>query len=151
MRAVVQRVSSASVTVEGQIVGQIGSGLLVLLGISHDDNAEDAQWLAHKIVHLRIFNDEAGKMNLSLKDVAGRLLVVSQFTLYADNKKGHRPSFARSAPPEKAVPMYELFLKILTENLGVTPETGIFGAMMDVALINAGPVTVILDSKNRDL
>lgn len=151
MRAVVQRVSSASVTVAGKVVGQIERGLLVLLGVSHDDSQEDARWLAQKIVNLRIFTDDDGKMNLSLRDVAGRVLVVSQFTLYADNKKGNRPSFIRSAGPEKAVPMYEYFLKMLAENLGFFPETGIFGAMMDVALNNSGPVTIILDSKNRDI
>jgi D-tyrosyl-tRNA(Tyr) deacylase len=151
MRAVVQRVSGASVKVDGQTVGQIENGLLVLLGVTHDDTPEDAHWLAQKIVHLRVFNDEDGKMNLNLKDAGGKILVVSQFTLYADCRKGHRPSFTRSAPPEIALPLYENFLKILAESLGYFPQTGIFGAMMEVTLTNHGPVTVILDSKQRNL
>ncbi|MCS7084511.1 MAG: D-aminoacyl-tRNA deacylase [Bacteroidia bacterium] len=151
MRAVVQRVASAYVKTEGETIGRIQAGLLVLVAVTHEDGPEDAHWLAQKIARLRIFNDAEGKMNLALADISGEVLVVSQFTLYADCKKGHRPSFSRSAPPETAVPLYELFLKCLSENLGFYPQTGKFGAKMEVGLVNDGPVTLILDSKNRDL
>lgn len=145
MRAVLQRVSRAKVTVDNTLVGEIGPGLLVLLGITHDDTTKQVQWLAEKIVHLRIFPDEQDKMNRSLLDVAGSLLVVSQFTLYGDCAKGRRPSFIDAAPPEIAIPLYESYVDALRE-LGATVETGRFGAMMDVELVNDGPVTLILES-----
>jgi D-aminoacyl-tRNA deacylase len=145
MRAVIQRVSRASVTIHGQIVGKIGPGLLVLLGITHTDNPADARWLAEKIVGLRIFNDADGKMNLGLTDVGGSVLVVSQFTLYGDAHKGRRPSFIAAARPEQAIPLYEAFVNGI-KALGVPVETGRFGAMMDVELVNDGPVTLILEA-----
>lgn len=150
MRIILQRVSSASVTIEGRIAGQIGKGLLVLLGITHDDTAQDIDWIIKKLVQLRIFNDSEGKMNLSLEDVQGELLVVSQFTLYADAKKGNRPSYIRSAPPAISIPIYEQFLQTLRSRFQGKVETGEFGAMMDVALVNDGPVTILLDSRQQD-
>jgi len=145
MRALVQRVSQASVSVEGQVVGQIGHGFLVLLGIGQDDGEAQIRQLTEKIVHLRIFEDAEGKMNLSLLDVQGELLVVSQFTLYADIRKGRRPSFIHAAPPAIAEPLVERFKEALrTYNLKV--EGGVFGAHMDVALVNQGPVTIWIDS-----
>ncbi len=145
MRALVQRVSQASVTVEGQVVGQIGHGFLVLLGIGQDDGEAQIKQLSEKIVHLRVFEDDEGKMNLSLLDVHGALLVVSQFTLYADIHKGRRPSFISAAAPTLAEPLVERFKEALrTYNL--TVEGGIFGAQMDVAIINSGPVTIWMDS-----
>lgn len=145
MRALVQRVSQASVSVEGQVVGQIGHGFLVLLGIGQDDGEAQIRQLTEKIVHLRIFEDAEGKMNLSLLDVQGELLVVSQFTLYADIRKGRRPSFIHAAPPAIAEPLVERFKEALrTYNLKV--EGGVFGAHMDVALVNRGPVTIWIDS-----
>lgn len=145
MRALVQRVSQASVSVEGQMVGQIGHGFLVLLGIGQDDGEAQIRQLTEKIVHLRIFEDAEGKMNLSLLDVQGELLVVSQFTLYADIRKGRRPSFIHAAPPAIAEPLVERFKEALrTYNLKV--EGGVFGAHMDVALVNQGPVTIWIDS-----
>ena len=146
MRAVVQRVSSARVTVEGSVVGEIGKGLVVLLGITHGDSAEKADWLAEKLVGLRIFEDDAAKMNHSLDEVGGAMLVVSQFTLYGDCRKGRRPSFIEAAAPEKAVPLYEAFIRAV-QSLGVIVATGRFGAMMRVELVNDGPVTLIVDSK----
>ena len=146
MRAVVQRVRSARVTVEGAVVGEIGKGLLVLLGITHDDSAEGANWLAEKIVGLRIFEDDAGKMNHSLDEVGGAMLIVSQFTLYGDCRKGRRPSFVEAAPPEVAMPLYEGFIRAV-QSLGVAVGTGRFGAMMQVELVNDGPVTLIVDAK----
>jgi D-aminoacyl-tRNA deacylase len=146
MRAVVQRVGSASVTVDGSVVGAIKKGLLVLLGISNDDTPSQATWLAEKLVGLRIFEDEAGKMNLGLDEVGGSMLIVSQFTLYGDCRKGRRPSFIEAAPPEKAIPLYEAFINGV-KSLGVPVATGQFGAMMNVALVNEGPVTLIVDSK----
>jgi D-tyrosyl-tRNA(Tyr) deacylase len=146
MRAVVQRVKRASVIVAGETVGEIGHGLLVLLGITHTDTAEHARWLAEKVVGLRVFNDETGKMNRDVAEVGGSVLVVSQFTLYGDSRKGRRPSFVEAAPPEVAVPFYESFINSIKAE-GVPTATGRFGAMMQVDLLNDGPVTLILDSK----
>lgn len=150
MRAVIQRVSSASVTVAGRITGSIQTGLLVLLAVEEADNAEDIEWLSGKIVRLRIFNDDAGLMNRSVQEVAGDVLVVSQFTLFASTKKGNRPSYTRSARPEIAVPIYNQFVNRLTQDLGRPVQTGEFGAEMEVRLINAGPVTIIIDTKARE-
>jgi len=148
MRAVIQRVLSASVTVETEVVGQIAQGFLVLLGISADDTQDDVVYLAAKVAGLRIFEDAAGKMNLSLVDVAGRLLVVSQFTLYGDCRKGRRPAFIDAARPEKAEPLYHSFLAEL-RGMGFTVETGRFQAQMAVSLVNDGPVTLLLDSRKQ--
>jgi len=150
MRAVIQRVTAASVHVEGKPVGEIGQGLLILLGIEEVDAEDDITWLVSKIVNLRIFGDEKGQMNLSVMDVQGQVLVVSQFTLHASTKKGNRPSFIRAAKPEVAIPLYNEFVKQMTEFLGRSVATGEFGAMMQVHLINDGPVTIIMDSKQRD-
>jgi D-tyrosyl-tRNA(Tyr) deacylase len=147
MRAVVQRVSRARVVIDGEAVGEIGRGLLVLLGVTHTDTAEAAAWLADKVVGLRLFNDADGKMNLSVADVGGGVLVVSQFTLYGDCRKGRRPSFIDAARPEVAVPLYEAFVGAV-KALGVPAATGRFGAMMQVELVNDGPVTLIVDSKS---
>jgi D-tyrosyl-tRNA(Tyr) deacylase len=146
MRAVLQRVSRASVTVDGAVIGQIGQGLLVLLGVAQTDTAEQARWLAEKIVGLRIFADAEDKMNRSVADVGGGVLVVSQFTLYGDCQKGRRPSFIDAAPPEIAIPLYEEFVNAVKAQ-GIPVATGRFGAMMQVELVNDGPVTVILESK----
>ncbi|HRX04246.1 MAG: D-tyrosyl-tRNA(Tyr) deacylase [Anaerolineales bacterium] len=145
MRAVVQRVSEASVTVDGRTVGAIGRGFLVLLGVTHVDGEAEAVWLARKIAGLRIFEDEAGKFNRSLADEDGAVLVVSQFTLYGDARKGRRPSFTEAARPEHAEPLCDLFVDLLRAE-GVAVETGIFGAMMAVHLVNDGPVTLLLDT-----
>jgi D-tyrosyl-tRNA(Tyr) deacylase len=150
MRAVIQRVTSASVTIESEVVGEIGIGLLVLIGKEEADSAEDIEWLAQKIVNLRIFADEAGIMNRSVLDVGGGILLVSQFTLFASTKKGTRPSWHRAAKPDVAVPLYEAMIRRLGELLGRPIETGRFGAMMQVALVNDGPVTLIIDSKARE-
>jgi D-aminoacyl-tRNA deacylase len=146
MRAVVQRVSRALVVIEGEVVGEIARGLLVLLGVSHTDDAAQAAWLADKLIGLRIFEDDEGKMNRGLVDVSGAMLVVSQFTLYGDCRKGRRPSFIDAAPPEIAIPLYEAFINAVRAQ-GVTVATGRFGAMMQVELVNEGPVTLIVDSK----
>jgi D-aminoacyl-tRNA deacylase len=146
VRAVVQRVSRASVTVGGRVAGEIGAGLLVLLGVSRIDNAESAAYLAEKIVNLRIFPDEAGKMNRSLLDSRGSALVVSQFTLYGDTRGGRRPSYIQAAPPEEANRLYEEFVRAMRA-LGVQVATGVFQAHMEVELINDGPVTILLDSE----
>jgi D-tyrosyl-tRNA(Tyr) deacylase len=146
MRVVVQRSKGASVTVDGEVTGQITKGLVLLVGITHDDNEEDASYLAEKIANLRIFEDADEKMNLSLMDVAGEILSVSQFTLYGDCRKGRRPNFMEAARPEQAVQLYEAFNSMLREK-GIRVETGIFGAMMDVELTNDGPVTLIVESK----
>ena len=146
MRAIVQRVSEARVKIDGETVGEIGRGLLMLLGVAKSDAVEQACWLADKIVSLRIFNDADGKMNLDLAEVRGAVLVVSQFTLYGDCSKGRRPSFIDAAPPETAVPLYEAFINAIKAH-GIPTATGRFGAMMQVELINDGPVTLILDSK----
>ena len=146
MRAVIQRVTEASVKVEGRATGEIGAGLLVLLGVAGDDGNRDADYLADKIIHLRIFNDEQGKMNLSLEDTGGAMLVVSQFTLYGDVRRGRRPSYTEAAEPEKANALYEYFVE-QARSRGIRVETGIFQAMMRVSLINDGPVTILLDSR----
>ena len=148
MRIVVQRVASASVTVGGETVGEIGRGLLLLVGVTHDDTEADAKWMADKIAGLRIFEDEAGKMNRSVLDVGGGVLSVSQFTLYGDCRKGRRPNFMEAARPEQAEPLYETLNRYLREH-GLHVETGRFGAMMQVSLVNDGPVTLILDTRDR--
>ena len=148
MRAVVQRVSRASVTVEGKVVGEIGNGLVVLLGVSREDNQTDAGYLAEKIVSLRIFEDREGRMNLSVKDVAGGILVVSQFTLYGDVRRGLRPSWSEAAPPELAEPLYESFVT-KTKEFVSDVATGSFRSMMKVELVNDGPVTILLDSQKH--
>jgi D-tyrosyl-tRNA(Tyr) deacylase len=150
MRAVVQRVSSASVEVDGSIVGAIGKGMMVLVGVEDADSLEDIQWLSSKLIQLRIFNDEAGVMNVSLKDIEGELLLVSQFTLHASTKKGNRPSYIKASKPETAVPIYEQFKRQLEDDLGRSVASGIFGADMKVSLINDGPVTIIIDTKNKE-
>ncbi len=146
MRAVVQRVSQASVEVQGQVVGQIGPGLMVLLGVGHDDTEQDGQWMVEKIAHLRIFEDDAGKMNRSLLEGSRALLIVSQFTLYGDARRGRRPSFTDAAPPEQANALYEKACA-RARGLGLTVQTGVFRADMKVSLVNDGPVTLLLDSK----
>jgi len=150
MRVVIQRVKEASVTVSGATIAEIGSGFLILLGIETADSAEDIEWLVNKIVKLRVFGDENGAMNNAITDVGGTALVVSQFTLHASTKKGNRPSFIKAARPEIAIPLYESFVKELEAKLGKTVPTGEFGAMMNVALVNDGPVTIQIDSKNRE-
>jgi D-tyrosyl-tRNA(Tyr) deacylase len=150
MRLVLQRVSSASVTVDDAITGQIGPGLLILAGIEHDDSADDLAWLVSKVTQMRIFADAEDKMNLSVKDSGGDLLVVSQFTLHASTKKGNRPSFIRAARPETAIPLYEQFLALLEAEMGKPVARGIFGADMQVALVNDGPVTICIDSRAKE-
>ncbi len=150
MRAVIQRVCSASVVSNGTLTGEISKGLVVLLGIEHDDEQADVTWLADKIYQMRIFQDEEEKMNLALKDVDGRILLISQFTLHASTRKGNRPSFIKAARPEKAIPLYEYFIAYLSEISGTPIMTGIFGADMKVSLVNDGPVTIIIDSKNKE-
>ncbi|MBJ6362975.1 D-aminoacyl-tRNA deacylase [Paenibacillus sp. GCM10012307] len=146
MRVVVQRSKTASVAVDGEIVGQIDQGLVLLVGVTHEDTDADARWLADKIAGLRIFEDEQGKMNLSIADIGGQVLSISQFTLYGDCRKGRRPNFMNAARPELAEPLYETFNSMLRE-AGLPVATGRFGSMMDVSLTNWGPVTLILDSK----
>jgi len=148
MRAVIQRVTSAKVTVDDRQTGAIGEGLLVLLGVHKDDEPEDITWLADKIINLRIFEDDDGKMNHSLKDTKGSMLIVSQFTLLADCRKGCRPSWSEAAPPDKALKMYEDFIRVVADS-GITTATGEFQAMMDVSLVNSGPVTILLDSHKK--
>lgn len=150
MRIVLQRVREASVTIEGNINAQIQQGLVLLVGIEQEDQQEDIDWLCKKVLDLRIFSDEEGKMNLSVRDVQGEIIVVSQFTLHANIKKGTRPSFIKAARPEIAIPLYETFIQTLEKGLGKTVGTGKFGADMKVALVNDGPVTIIMDSKNRN-
>lgn len=150
MRVVIQRVSEASVSVNDLTEGEIQSGLLVLLGIEEADSLADAQWLARKVAQTRVFGDSEGQMNLSLKDTKGDVLVISQFTLHASTKKGNRPSFLRAAPPEHARPLYEQFLQLLSEYLNQPCQSGKFGADMQVSLINDGPVTLFIDSQNRE-
>jgi len=150
MRAVIQRVSEASCRVDGEITGQIGTGFLVLLGIEDADTDEDLQWLAQKIANMRVFGDENGLMNKALPDIDGNILLISQFTLFAQTKKGNRPSFIRAAKPDKAIPMYEQMIKTLHELTGKRVATGIFGADMKVSLVNDGPVTIVMDTKDRE-
>ena len=150
MRAVIQRVNKASVTIQNSIKGQIEGGLLVLLGIEDADTAADIEWLSSKIVQLRIFNDEEGVMNLSLKETGGDILLISQFTLHASTKKGNRPSYIRAAKPEIAIPLYEAMIHKLEAILGKNIQTGSFGADMKVLLLNEGPVTIIMDTKNKE-
>ncbi|WP_428224454.1 D-aminoacyl-tRNA deacylase [Flavobacterium sp.] len=150
MRAVIQRVSEASVTIEKEKVSEIGNGLLILIGIEDADAQEDIQWLTNKIINLRIFADENGVMNLSLKEVNGDVIVVSQFTLHAQTKKGNRPSYIKASKPEVAIPLYERFVKQMEMDLGKPIQTGQFGADMKVALVNDGPVTIIIDTKNKE-
>ncbi|MEE9555795.1 MAG: D-aminoacyl-tRNA deacylase [Candidatus Adiutricales bacterium] len=148
MRAVIQRVSRGSVLVDGEEIGAIGSGLVILLGVHRDDNTEDGKYLAQKIVNLRIFSDENGKMNRSLLDVGGQALIVSQFTLWGDTRKGRRPSFIKAAEPDQAEKLYQNFVSEMNRQ-NITTATGEFGAMMELALINEGPVTLILDSRKE--
>ena len=150
MRVVIQRVKEACVIVEKKVVSSIKKGLLILLGIEDSDNEEDIDWLVKKIVQLRIFNDEKGIMNLSVQDISGEILIVSQFTLQANTKKGNRPSYIRASKPDHAIPVYNKFLDKVEEVTGKRPGKGIFGAMMEVSLVNDGPVTIIIDSKQKD-
>lgn len=150
MRAIIQRVSKASVTVEGEIISQIGEGLLILLGIEDLDDQTDIEWLSRKIANLRIFNDENGVMNKSAIDADGEAIVVSQFTLHASTKKGNRPSYIKASKPEFAIPLYETFVMQLEQDLGKKVGTGIFGADMKVDLLNDGPVTIMIDTKNKE-
>ena len=150
MRAVIQRVSKASVTIEGRINGIINEGLLVLIGIEDADSEEDVEWLSGKIVNLRIFNDSNGVMNVSIKEMNGDILLISQFTLHASTKKGNRPSYIKASKPPIAVPLYEKMIKQLSVDLGKEIKTGVFGADMKVELLNDGPVTIVIDSKNKE-
>ena len=149
MKVVIQRVSAASVTIDNKIVANINQGLLVLVGIEDADNQDDIDWLVSKIVHLRIFADDNNVMNLSVKDINGNIIVVSQFTLQASSKKGNRPSYIKASKPEIAIPIYENFLQKMRFEFGKTVQSGIFGADMQVSLINDGPVTIVIDSKDR--
>ena len=150
MRVVIQRVSEAAVVIEGIEKARMGWGLLILLGIEHDDTAEDIEWLCKKITALRIFSDDAGLMNRSVQDIAGELIVVSQFTLHASTKKGNRPSFIRAAKPDVAIPLYEQFVKTLGTESGLGIQTGEFGADMKVSMVNDGPVTIWMDSRGKE-
>ena len=150
MRVVIQKVTEASVSIENQIVASINKGLLVLVGIEDGDKNEDIAWLSSKIVNLRIFDDDNGVMNLSVKEVEGEVLIVSQFTLHASTKKGNRPSYIKAARPEVAIPVYEAFIKQVETLLGKRVSTGQFGAMMQVSLCNDGPVTILIDTKNKE-
>lgn len=150
MRAVIQRVTEASVTIDGKVNGSIGNGLLVLVGIEDADTDEDIAWLSSKLVNLRIFGDETGVMNLSVKDNGGDILLVSQFTLHASTKKGNRPSYIKASKPAFAIPAYEKMIVQVTADLGKPIQTGIFGADMKVQLLNDGPVTIIIDTKNKE-
>jgi D-tyrosyl-tRNA(Tyr) deacylase len=150
MRAVLQRVTQANCTVDGKITGKIGIGFLVLLGIEDADTMDDLQWLAQKIASMRVFGDENGLMNKALADVDGDILLISQFTLFAQTKKGNRPGFIRAAKPDKAIPIYEQMIKTLEELTGKKIATGIFGADMKISLLNDGPVTIIMDTKDKD-
>jgi len=150
MRTVIQRVSKASVSIDTEIKSSIGQGLLVLVGIEDADTQDDINWLSGKIARLRIFDDEDGIMNRSIAESGGEIIVVSQFTLHASTKKGNRPSYIKAARPETAIPLYENFLKKLEEDTGILVQTGEFGAMMEVSLVNDGPVTILIDSKNRE-
>lgn len=150
MRVVIQRVKRALVRVNSEVVGEIGRGLLILQGVEHDDTTEDTEWLAQKIATMRIFGDEDEKMNLSIRDMCGDVLLVSQFTLHASTKKGNRPSFIRAARPEQAIPLYEKLGELLSDHLGKSIQYGRFGAMMEVELVNDGPVTITMDSRDKE-
>ena len=150
MKVVIQRVSSCSVTIENQVVAEIQKGLLVLVGFEDTDNKEDINWLTAKIVNLRIFGDENEVMNLSLKEIDGNMIIVSQFTLHGSTKKGNRPSYIKAAKPEIAIPLYEKFITQMEVELGKKVQTGKFGADMKVSLLNNGPVTIVIDTKNRE-
>jgi len=150
MRAVIQRVSEASVVIEGELISQIGQGLLILVGIEEADGLEDIEWLSGKICRLRIFDDIERVMNLSITEVKGEIMLVSQFTLHASTKKGNRPSYIRSARPQTAIPLYEKLIEQIGKDLGKDIKTGRFGAMMKIILVNDGPVTIIIDSKNKE-
>ena len=150
MRAVVQRVSQASVTIGGAVKASIGTGLLVLLGVETTDTNDDVEWLSGKIARMRILNDEQGLMNKSVQEINGEIVVVSQFTLFASTRKGNRPSWSQAAPPEQAIPLYESFVGTLSKELGLPVQTGEFGADMKVALVNDGPVTILIDSRLRE-
>ena len=150
MRIVIQRVSEAAVSVDRQITGSIANGLLVLMGIEDADTVEDIEWLSNKITNIRLFNDADGVMNLSVKDINGDILLVSQFTLHASTKKGNRPSYIKASKAEFAIPMYEKMIRQLTIDLGKPIQTGVFGADMKVSLLNDGPVTIVIDSKNKE-
>ena len=150
MKVVIQRVSSASVTIDDKIVAAIQNGLLVLVGIEDLDNQDDITWLTSKIVNLRIFGDDNQVMNLSLKDIAGEMIIISQFTLHAATKKGNRPSYLKAAKPKTAIPVYEKFIEQMEIDLGKKVQTGQFGADMKVSLLNDGPVTIVIDSKNKE-
>ena len=150
MKAVIQRVSRASVTIEDKVEASISQGILILLGIVEEDSQEDIQWLSNKTINLRIFGDNQGVMNLSLKDINGDVIVVSQFTLHANTKKGNRPSYIKAAKPNMAIPLYKAFIDQIEKDLGKIIQTGEFGADMKVELLNDGPVTIIIDTKNRD-
>jgi D-aminoacyl-tRNA deacylase len=150
MRAVIQRVLSASVTVNGTITGSVEKGLLVFLGIEDADTTDDVEWLSSKIVNLRIFDDEAGVMNLGVKETGGKILLVSQFTLHASTKKGNRPSYIKASKPDHAIPLYQQMIQQLETDLGGTIATGVFGADMKVQLMNDGPVTILIDTKNKE-
>lgn len=151
MRVVIQRVSEASVTIDNEKISSIRQGLLVLASFEATDTVEDLDWTCKKITQLRVFDDLQGVMNLSVKDIEGEILVVSQFTLHAKTKKGNRPSYINAAPPDISIPLYDQFVETLSENLGKKVKTGVFGAHMVVGLVNDGPVTIIIDSKNKDL
>ncbi|WP_452600374.1 D-aminoacyl-tRNA deacylase [Pontimicrobium sp. MEBiC01747] len=150
MKAVIQRVTHADVTINGKQVANINEGLLILLGVVTNDTQEDIKWLCNKITNLRIFEDDGGVMNKSLTDTKGEAIVVSQFTLHASTKKGNRPSYIKAAKPEVAIPIYEAFVKQLEQNIGKKVQTGVFGADMKVSLLNDGPVTIIIDTKNKE-
>lgn len=150
MRAIIQRVSSASCSIEGHICGEIGKGFMILLGIEDNDTEEDLNWLAQKISNMRIFSDENGLMNKALTDVQGNILLISQFTLFASTKKGNRPGFTRSAKPDLAIPMYEKMIRELEKTTGTKVQSGVFGADMQISLVNDGPVTIIIDTKSRE-
>jgi D-tyrosyl-tRNA(Tyr) deacylase len=150
MRAVIQRVSEASVKIEGTVTSSIGKGLMILLGVETADHRADIDWLCGKIVGLRIFSDADGKMNEDIKAVSGEVLLISQFTLHASYKKGNRPSFLKAARPEIAIPLYKEFIEVLSSMLGKPVQSGIFGANMEVSLVNDGPVTIVMDSRNRE-
>ncbi|WP_426480852.1 D-aminoacyl-tRNA deacylase [Chryseobacterium sp. R2ACT005] len=148
MKIVIQRVSEASVKVDGKIVGEIGKGLMLLVGVDENDEKTDADWLVQKVLNLRIFGDEEGKLNLSVKDISGEILCISQFTLITDYKKGNRPSFIKAAKPDKAIPLFDYFKEEIAQS-GLKTESGIFGADMKVSLVNDGPVTIVMDSVTK--